>query len=535
MGCNKLLARYPLHKTSVAVLALLHLPAVSGDLKLTSNIKSTVYASETEQSEEDSRTNSAIAIQPQIVGVYDSRKVDLSLKLSQTLVEQERQTEGADKNYTDVNLDSKISLIDKVLQLSIRGDQTYRVVSQQQDLFSDRLLSAGDLSKVKRYSTNLTFTTPNPSYVGIDWSTGYSDTSSDKSVLGTSRIDGNNVSATSRLYSGKDMQTLTFDINANYNNSKRSSLSDFESTVLSANVRFRLVDKLRLVLTGNDNNYKVNLDSQIASRSNLDSTSYGAGLGWYASDDRFFQLTYNELEEANNTSKFVGFDVDWAFSQRTALKANYGKRFYGDAYSLQFDYKLKTIRSSLRYSEDVTTFARYAQVSNSLGLFVCDIGSTDFASCFQPEELSFELQTGQEFRVFRDISSDITNEVILSKSARYELGYDKGKIKVALNLGYQQTEYIESNRLQEYKTAGLIFNYDLNRKTDVSINTQYVKRDRSSSQNSEDTISVTFSGKRSLSRNADIDMSLRWLDRSSENAERDASDKRLTVGFNYTF
>jgi uncharacterized protein (PEP-CTERM system associated) len=535
VGCNKLLARFPLHKTSIAVLALFHFSADAGDLKLTSNVQSTVYASETEQSEADNQSNLALSIQPQIVAVYDSKKVDLSVKLSQTLVEQDRQIDGADKNYTDLTLDSKISLIDKVLQLSVRGDQSYRVVNQQQDLFSDRLLSAGDLSKVSRYSTNLTFTTPNPSFVGFDWSTGYSDTSSEKSVLGDSRLDGNNVSGTSRLYSGKNMQTLTYDVNANYNKSNRSSFSDFTSTILSANIRFKLFDKFRLVLTGNDNNYDIDLDSQTASRSNLDSRSYGGGFGWYARNDRMFQLTYNKLEEGSNTSNFVGLDVDWAFSQRTKLKANYGKRFYGDAYSLQFDYQLKTIKSSLSYSENVTTFARYAQTSNTLGLFVCDIGSTDFATCFQPEELNFELPVGQEFRVFSDISSDITNEVILSKSGRYELGYDKGKMKVALNLGYQQTEYLESNRLQKYKTAGLIFNYDLNRRTDVSINTQYVKRDSTSTQNSEDTISVTFSGKRAVSRNTDIDVSLRWLDRSSEVAARDATDKRITVGLNYTF
>lgn len=535
MGSKKRLCSYSFNKLTLAILGAMHLTPYAGELDIKSSVKSTAYAYQTEQDDTDSDTKLALAIEPQIVGIYDSKKVNLSVKLAQTLVEQKDEVEGADKNYTDIALNSNINLIDKTLQLRISGGQSYRVVSQSQDLFSDRLLNAGDLSKLKQYSSSLNFTTPNPSYVAIDWSTGYSDTSSSKSVNGDSTLDGNNVSAFTRIYSGKKLQTITFNLSGNYNNSRRATLNDFESTSLDANIRVAIFDKLRFVLTGHEDNYNIDFDTSLASRSNLDTTSYGAGFGWYARDDRSFQLTYNKLEEGDNSSNFVGANIDWAFSQRTSLKANYGKRFYGDAYSLQFNYKLKTIKTSLSYSEDVTTFARYAQISNSLGLFVCDIGSSDFADCFQPEELSFELATGQEFRVYNNITSDITNEVILSKSARYELGYDKNKIKISLNLGYQETEYLESNRLQKYKTAGLLFSYDLGKRTDVSINTQYLKRDSSNSQISEDTLSVSLSGKRTLSRHADVNLSFRWLDRNSESPLRDATDKRLTLGYNYTF
>lgn len=536
MDCKTQPAPYTLHKTAIVVIALCHWSAVSAEFDLKPSIKSTFYAYQTEQEETNKQDNLALSVEPKLVGIYDSKKLDLSLSLAQTLVEQKEKADGSDKNYIDLSLSSKLNLIDKVLQWDLTGDQSYRTVSQGQDLFSDRLLSPGDLSKVRRYSTNLVFTTPNPRYMGFDWAAGYSDTSSEKSIDSISGLDGNNVSASARFYNGKKMQTLTFAINARYNNSERSNFSDFESTSLDANIKLRLSDQLRFVVTGRDEQNDADLSNQAAARSNLDTTSYGAGFAWHARDDRVVELTYNKLEEGNNSSNFIGVDLDWAFSRRTAIKANYGKRFYGDAYGLQFDYKLKYIKSSLSYNEDITTFARYTQSINSLGLFVCDIGFSDFAACFQPEDLNYELQAGEEFRTYNQISNDISNEVLLSKSARYELGYDKRKIKIALNLGYQETEYLESNRLEKYKTAGLLFNYKLGRRTDISLYTQLLKRGPSSnSANSENTNSVTLTGKRSLSKNANIDLSLRWLDRNSDNAARDATDKRLTVGFNYTF
>ncbi|MDP5029785.1 MAG: TIGR03016 family PEP-CTERM system-associated outer membrane protein [Paraglaciecola sp.] len=521
-----------MNKISIASLIIFPCSAFSGELTVLPSISTTGYLTQTQLGEESKDNNVAIAFQPKLVSVYDSKKVDVSLSLEQTLVRQN--DEGGDKNFTDASINSMVNIIDKTLLFSVVGNQSYRALNQGQDLFSDKLLASGDLSKVKNYSSNLMFTLPNPKYFGLNLTTGYSETSSEQSLDSNNGLDSSNILASSRLYSGRRLQIVTFDFSANYNKSDRTNLSEFESTSLNGNVKFKIFDKLRFVLTGRDEQYNFDENSSV-SRPSLDTTSYGAGLGWYARDDRFFQLTYNTLEEGDNTNNFVGFDMDWAFSQRTSLSANYGKRFYGDAYALQFDYKMKYLKSSLRYSEDITTFARLSQSTNSLGLFVCELGASDFSTCFQPQELNYELQPGEQFITYNETISDITDEVILSKSARYELAYDKRKIKISFNLGYQQTEYLETNRLQKYKTAGVVFNYDLSRKTNISLNTQLINRETTDTEQGEDTHSITLSGKHSLSRNADVDLSFRWLDRNSENELRDATDKRLTLGFTYSF
>ncbi|WP_340679181.1 hypothetical protein [Paraglaciecola sp.] len=507
----------------------------AGDLELKSNIKSTAYAYQTEQKSGVSNDNLALVLAPSVTGIYDSKKVDVAVNAIHTLVKQQDEEAGANKNFTDLTLNSNINLIENALNMTVNGSQNYQVVNNSQDFFSDKVLSSGDLKKIQRYSLALDFSIPNPDYIGFDLATAYSDTSADETNQQNPGLNGNNTLVSSRIYSARYLSQLTFDFSAHYNSTVRSNFSDFKSTVLSGNVRLEMYEQLKLILQGSDESYDANLENQNSGRTNLDSYSYGAGLAWLNKDNHGIQLTYNTLVEPNNTTNYIGVDVNWAFSQRTSLNMNYGKRAYGDAYQLNFQYSLKSFRSSLSYSEDITSYARYSLISVPLGIFVCSIGSTELIDCFQPGSINYVLQPGEEFRSYDGISTDITNEVILTKAANYVLGYDKRKLKLSFNLGYRETEYIETNRLQKYTTVGLDALYRLSRRTNVGVNAKTIRRDGEQKLGTEDTLTVGLNIDRKLSQNASVDAGFRYLHRSSENESRDVTDKRLTVGFKYQF
>lgn len=534
MRINKLLHRTYKFEI-IAGLYLAHSLVNAGELELKSNIKSTVYVYQTDRQNTPTDENAAVVLEPSVTGIYSSKKVGLALNASHTLVKQKDEQEGADKRFTDVKLNSNFNLIDNALRLSVNGSQDYQVTGTDNSFFSDRVLSPGDLSKVQRYSATLDFTIPNPSYIGFDVSTSYSDTSADQTITQNSSLSGNNVSVLSRIYNGKNLTGLSFDLSAQYNDTERSNFNDFQSTTLSGNLRFDLYKNIKFVLRGSEEKYDLDLDGVNGGRTNIDSSSYGAGFGWFNSDNRGFELTYNRLEEANNITNYLGVDINWAFSARTSFDFNYGKRAYGDAYQLNFQYRLKSLRSTLSYNEDITTYARFGLVTESLGIFVCPIGSTELSECVQPESLEYVLQAGEEFRSFNGFSTDITNEVILTKAARYMIGYDKRKLRLSLNLGYRETEYIETNRLQKYQTAGLDINYRLNRRTDFGIGTSLMHRESETGDNAQNTVNINFTMNRKLSRHATVNSSLRYLTRSSDDESNDVTDKRLTVGFNYLF
>ncbi|KXI28484.1 TIGR03016 family PEP-CTERM system-associated outer membrane protein [Paraglaciecola hydrolytica] len=505
----------------------------AGDLNLKSGVKSTAYFYQTQRDELPKEQTEALVLEPNLTGIYDSKKIDFAVNIAHTIVEQSYDEEGADKNYTDVKLNSSINLIENALRLSIFGAQNYRASSQSQNDFSDKILSAGDLSQVQQYGASLDYFTPNASYIGLDMSSTYSNLSTDKSIdENFNGLDSENVSFFSRLRSGKELRLVTFDFSGQYTDTTRTGYSNFKSDSLNGNIHFNLFKQFNLVVLGNQTNYDLDRVDGLG-RSDIDTQSYGAGIELSNSDNRRVQITYNRLKEENNTTNYVGVDLNWAFSQRTSISLNYGKRFYGDAYSLNAKHNLKNFKSSLSYSEDVTTFSRLNFETESLGIFVCIIGSTDLIDCFQPEGLDYVLQPGEEFRSYNDISVDITNEVILSKSARYALGYSKRKLKISLGLSYRETDYLETDRSQIAKSASLSSNYQLSKRTNLGIGFNFLRKEANESIDYIDTISANFSANRALSENAKLDLAFRYLDRQSEVG--DITDKRITLGFNYQF
>jgi uncharacterized protein (PEP-CTERM system associated) len=533
VGCKNAVSNKRFKFLYVIVLGLTTFFSSAGDLNLAANVKSTAYLYQTKNEAQPKEETAALVLEPSLTGIYDSKKVDFSANITHTLVEQSYNADGADKSYTDIKLNSNVNLIENALRLTIFGAQNYRVSSQSQSAFSDKVLSAGDLSQVQQYGATLDYFTPNASYIGLDMSTSYSNLSTEKSIdENFNGLDSENISLFARLRSGKELRLITFDFSAQYTDTTRSGYSNFESDSLIGNIHFNLFEKLNVVILGSQNNYNIEQTNGQGPRS-IDTQSYGAGIELSNSDNRRIQLTYNSLKEADNTTNYIGVDLNWAFSQRTSIDLSYGKRFYGDAYTANAKYNLKYFKSNLSYSEDVTTFARLNFETETLGIFVCNIGSTELADCFQPDDVNYVLQPGEEFRSYNNISADITNEVILTKSARYVLGYAKRKIKISFDLGYRETEYLETNRLQRSKNVGLSSNYQLSKKTNLGLGFNFLRQEGIESDSHIDTVSSNFSATRALSEHAKLDLAFRYLDRQSE--VRDLSDKRLTIGFNYQF
>ncbi|MFT6908838.1 MAG: hypothetical protein ACJAS1_005545, partial [Oleiphilaceae bacterium] len=81
----------------------------------------------------------------------------------------------------------------------------------------------------------------------------------------------------------------------------------------------------------------------------------------------------------------------------------------------------------------------------------------------------------------------------------------------------------------------LNLSYALGRKTNISLTSNLSKRqfDELSDEDTNRTVSLDF--KRDLSKKLQVNVGVRLLDRESDNASRDLTDKRLTLGLNYTF
>ncbi|MGK0306182.1 MAG: hypothetical protein ACI8UG_001933 [Gammaproteobacteria bacterium] len=536
---NQTAKKPQLVKYATVLLMSLSFSAFGQEVDISGKLSTTSYVTETEIGDNEATQTEAFIVKPSLLGSYKSRLLSASLTANHSRVrrsvDNEDGNDTSNQNYTDLKYTSNLTLIENALSLTLSGAQNYRVINQQQYGFSDEILGSDNLTKSRNNKAQLNFFIPNPLYVGFTLQSTYSKTQTDQSQTGQTGVDGDNLGITARLFQGKYIRPINFDISAQYNDTGRANFQNFESTRVQASVGFPIIKEVDFIVTGSLNEYDTG-QTEFSSRQNLDTTSYGAGLEWSPSNGRNLSLTYNQLEEGENTTDFLGVNIAWAFSNRTAVSFDYGKRFFGDSYNLNFKHSLKSLRTSVSYSEDLTTFSRLgASSTNITGIFVCQFGSTDLIDCFQPDSLDYQLQVGEEFRATTEVVTDISEEVILRKSGTASIGYSKRKVTMSIDATYRRTEYLESDRLSINRSLRLNVNYAIGRKTNISFASNVASNQFNELETADTTMTNSINFSRDLGRYLKLSIAARFLDRESDNLNRNGTDKRLTVGLNYIF
>ncbi|MFT4809230.1 MAG: hypothetical protein ACJAWT_002102 [Glaciecola sp.] len=509
------------------------------EVDISGTLSTTGYVTESGIGDKEAIQTEGFIIKPSLLGSYKSRLLSASLTANHSRVKRSVDTENVndktDQNYTELKYTSNLTLIENALSLTLSGAQNYRVINQQQYGFSDVILGSDNLTKTRNNSAQLDFSIPNPLYVGFTLQSTYSKTQTDQSQAGQIGVDGDNVGVTARLFQGKYIIPINFDIFAQYNDTSRANFQNFESTRLQGNFGIPIIKEVEFLITGSLDEYDTG-QTGFTGGPNIDTTSYGAGLKWTPNNGRNLSLTYNQLEEGENRTEYIRVNLAWAFSNRTALNFDHGKRFFGDSYKLDFRHSLKSLRTSVTYSEDLTTFSRLGASSNNItGIFVCQFGSTELIDCFQPDSLDYQLQVGEEFRATPEVVTDISEEVILRKSGTASIGYSKRKVTMSVDASYRRTEYLESDRLSINRSLRLNVNYAIGRKTNISIASNLATSEFNELETADTIMTTSINFRRVIGRYLNLNIAARFLDRESESLARNGTDKRLTVGLNYTF
>lgn len=521
--------------------ALLSSPVFAGDIEFKKSVKTTGYAYETTLNDETESDQYAAVIEPEITAIFTSKKLNGALNAKRTQVFQEDETSSLNSidresgGFTSLDLRSNLSIIDQVLSLSLNGNQTYRSGQQGNGLLSDPVAFSGELSKIQNYTSTLSFVTPNPQWLGATAEATISETKADESSTVSSSLNSENTALIASVFSGRKFERVNFQLSGQIINTQREASRDFDSHAINSSVEFGLIKDISWTISGAVVEYDFGQGQGSVNRRLIDTTSFGSGLRWRPSQGRAIEISYNQLEEDDNKTKYVGANISWAFSPRTALFIDYGKRFYGDAIQASFNYNLRHFRSSFSYTESVTSFSRLNLTFGEPQLFVCEIGTSDLASCFQPQTQDYELQPGEEFRAGSTIEGDLVDEVFIGKSANWSFGYDKGRLKTSLNLRYFETEFLESDREQENGTASFSALYQIGKRTDFGLDINYSKRQLL--QNEQDTItkSAEISLDKKISNRTKVDLGFRLVDRVSGLNNSDILDKRITLGISYSF
>lgn len=216
---------------------------------------------------------------------------------------------------------------------------------------------------------------------------------------------------------------------------------------VSAQTGFRFSDDYWLFLQyyDQDNNLRAN------NSSNLDSSSYGAGLRWFPSDKIDIKLSYNKSLDDRNDD-FAAVELRIKPSQRTMLYFNSSQRFYGDYYEALFNYRLKRFSANLSYNEQISSYNLNSFNQPLLGDLICPIGDQfSLSDCTLSTSIFQTLDPGQQIIGSVEFFPQELS-TFLEKRLNANFNYTKRKVNVFVSLSRTdrtgldtQDERIENN------------------------------------------------------------------------------------------
>lgn len=496
---------------------------------------------DSEQLDSNSNLNS-VTVTPSLIANYTSAKLQTRLSVSHDQVHRrlsfdgdERASSDTDKGFTSFDYSGSLEVVENVFSLNFNGTQGYQNIDPSGIFFDQRSITdLDDIAKTKSHSAGFQFVTPKPKYFGMSASGRYSEISSDRQTNTTNQLDDKNTSLGVNLYSGERLKSVRWTLNSSYTKTERITDDNVESRRSSGSVYFGLFNDISLVVTGSIESN--DLSNNEALSQGFGNDTYGAGLSWTGRAGRRIDVTYNNSEEQNGETKnFVGFDINWPFSTRTSLAANYGRRFFGESKTFSFEHSMRRIRTSISYNESVTTYSRLVTEPQALGLLVCSVGDTTLNSCYIPESIDYVPGPEEEASEIIGLVGEINEQVTLSKRFLATIGYDFRKLSVSANFSRSNIDYLESDRQQIEKAVGLTANFKYSPRTSLTFSTQYSEFERNLSLNDDESIKSSLDLNYKFTERLVASLGFDYVDRESDEQVLNQTDRRLSLEISYQF
>jgi len=278
--------------------------------------------------------------------------------------------------------------------------------------------------------------------------------------------------------------------------------------------------------------------------SSLESDSYGGGLRWLISPKLLIDISYNkptgtQLDlDGNEQEDYTAASIRWEPSQRTQLTIDYGKRFYGESYGLDFAHINKRLTNTISYVEDVRAFTRNNYESVALGAFWCPQGEiTDASTCFinNDDNINFDdyqLVNLRDFVLVEDI------DLSLNKELKWSSVLALSRTTFSFSLSSLVRENLDTRVKDENQTASFSIKRKVSGNSNLNLTMEYTDNHLSLKQENERRdryrrYSLEYD--KSLNSRLTVTLGLSHLNRSSTtrsfNYEEDRVYLKVSKGF----
>ena len=534
------------------IMQVVSLSAAANDLKWAVGVDNEVVYQDVYSDEQKQTINSTnFIVRPQLSLTFTSKRTNAFWRATHNHVRRSLQDTDITNNYTKYAYGARFAAIKDLLTFTASGALNYQSAVANGFLIDDYLLNAENLSKTRsnRFGTN--FRLRRGDYFGHSTQINYSITESERRENSFNQLDSNVFSINTSTYTGKNFERLAAKVTSVFSVSERSVQGDYTNRRVNADMSYRIISNIGVSATARHEANQVQSQNDVFSNSRQ-FNSVGAGLIWRQAQNKYISLQWNKADSDaiaadENNKGYIGADIEWQFTPRTKVSADYSRRFFGESGNFSFEHRIKKFRTQITYSEEVTTFSRLIAEPENLGVFICADGVTDLSACFQPSSLNYQLQTNEEFVQFSAQNPVINDELILRKGLSWQLGSELRRTKVSLNGRYYTNDYLESDRLSRTYSAGTSVAFAIGPKTNISWTTDAAITDDivEDGKGTSEVLSTKLSIERKISRYFDLSLEFAYLQRDTEGRvigngsggfaglSGDIKDRRVSLNLKY--
>ncbi|MBT1450632.1 hypothetical protein KJ365_07025 [Glaciecola sp. XM2] len=474
-----------------------------------------------------------IIVQPFLSLAYGARDIDAFISIEHNHVRRSLESEDVTNNFTDFRYRTQYRMLSNLLSLNVSGGQSYRSLRENSFLVDDFLFNEGNLSKNTTNRASLDFILPAGEIVGIRSSLAMNSLRStpenpevDPSFIGN--LDSDTYSANVGFTSGRDLRPFLYRLDLQAAESKRERQSDFQTESVDLTLGTNIFSDFSIRLLGFVENNEVSDDNVGEEQSQIlrEFYSYGVGIAWQPSENRFIELGFNrsttssqsftdEEPQPDEENDFLSLDMNWAFSGRTNLSANYARRFFGDSAQLDFSHSLRNWRSSITYREDVNTNSQLF-LNQQPGVLVCANGSTDISDCSLSENINPDnLAPGDFLLPVVTSSLDLNDRVIIRKNWTAQTSFDRRRTTITASVTASDDEEVEIQRNANTLSGRLGAVVKISPRSSIKLNAQYFDVEQEFEGELSDSITKEFEleFERQFSRRLFASVGFRYLDR----------------------
>lgn len=393
---------------------------------------------------------------------------------------------------------------------------------------------SGDTVRVENYSTGLEYTVNNRAFIlnsGVQYQTTKSEDSiGEREGYAINLLSKNGSSARYIYWEG----TSNF---SDYTNQGRDSKLFKGELKIGLITSYKVTPFLRYYDETNEGEASNN-------NSSLESDSYGVGVRWLITPKLLLDVSYNtptgtQLDiDGKEQEDYTAASIRWEPSQRTVLKIDYGQRFYGESYGLDFSHKNKRLTNTITYAEDVRAFTRNNYQSIALGSYWCPQGEvTDTSSCFVSNNDNINFDDYQLINI-SDFVLVEDQDLSLNKELKWSSKLELSRTTFSLSLSSLNRENINTRVEDENQRASFSINRKVSGKSNLQLSVTYTDNHLSLAQENERRdryrrYSLEYD--KSLNSRLTVKLGLSHLNRSSTtqslNYEEDRVYLKVSKGF----